>query len=141
MNQAPQQILCIEIKTVTFGSSQLNLQQLPTMTVFQSDDHTYHLATGIELIKAAILDVVSRLGSDHDRQGVYSYLSPFDLQTEETFEPVRLLFQVRVLPGNNIDALIHSIETHPIENHSFDYLSCTNNLLRMLLYKSIYFFD
>jgi hypothetical protein len=79
-------LLIIEIKTVE--QVDFNPAQVTPMTVFQDSAGRYHLATGIKQIESAIIDSIPHLGSN--------FRHP-------------LLFDVQILPGDNIDALMASI--------------------------------
>ena len=87
MNQQPQQILIVEIKTVE--SASINTEQLHSMVIYVDSNHNYFLSTGIERIKSAILDAIVHLGSN--------YRHP-------------LLFKVQVVPGDEQNAYLSSIK-------------------------------
>jgi hypothetical protein len=80
------QMLIIEIRTVERVDFDAN--QLTPMTVFQDSASNYHLATGIKQIESAIVEIIPYLGNN--------FRHP-------------LLFNVQILPGDNIDALMASI--------------------------------
>ncbi|NJK58877.1 MAG: hypothetical protein HC939_24330 [Pleurocapsa sp. SU_5_0] len=86
MNQ-PNSILIVEIRTVT--QVQFNSSQVSPIAVYQQSDRFYLDRQGLKQIEAAIIAALPRLGSN--------YRHP-------------LLFDVQVVPGDEIDALISSVE-------------------------------
>ncbi len=85
MNQ-PERILVVEIKTM--DNPGFDSTQLSTLTAF-SDSNNFYLGSNLELLKSVIIEAIIHLGSN--------YRHP-------------LLFNVQVLPGDEIDALIASCE-------------------------------
>lgn len=77
--------LAIEIRTEQFPPP--DLQLLPMMTIMQDAHGNYFFATGIETIKTAIIDSLPHLDSN--------FLYP-------------LSFQVQIVPGDMLDALMAS---------------------------------
>ena len=88
MNQ-PQRILVVEIRTI--NNPGLNRSQLSTLTAF-SDSKQLYLSSNLESIKSAILDAIVHLGNN--------FRHP-------------LLYDVQIIPGNEMDATIASIDYNP----------------------------
>lgn len=88
MNQ-PQRILVVEIRTM--DNPGLDRSQLSTLTAFDDSSQLY-LSSNLESIKSAILDAIVHLGNN--------YRHP-------------LLYNVQVIPGSEMDAMMASIERHP----------------------------
>ncbi|NJO97726.1 MAG: hypothetical protein HC764_18450 [Pleurocapsa sp. CRU_1_2] len=86
MNQS-NSILIVEIKTVT--QAQFNPNQVSPITVYQQSDRSYLDRQSLKQIELAVIAALPRLGSN--------YRHP-------------LLFDVQVVPGDKIDALIASVE-------------------------------
>jgi hypothetical protein len=68
----------------------MELESIPIITIMQDTHNNYFFATGIDLIKSAILGTIPHLDSN------YRY---------------PLLFQIQIIPGNRADALMASIES------------------------------
>lgn len=95
------QILVVEIKTI--DSAEFDTQQLSggqhsreahelrpqKMIIYRNSRNRYFLFTGIEKIRTAILDAIPRFGSNYHHP---------------------LLFDVQILPGNEMDAYMASID-------------------------------
>jgi hypothetical protein len=79
-------ILIVEIRIV--DRVDFDPAQVSSMTVFQDSASKYHLATGIKKIESAIVAAIPHLGNN--------FRHP-------------LLFNVQILPGDKIDALMASI--------------------------------
>jgi hypothetical protein len=77
--------LSLEIRTQASPPTELEL--LPSITIMQDTQDNYFFATGIELIKLAILGTIPHLDSN------YRY---------------PLSFQLQIVPGDRFDALIAS---------------------------------
>lgn len=86
MNQ-PERILTIEIRTM--DNPGFDSTQLSTLTAFSDSSNNLYLASNLKPLKPLILEAIIHLGSN--------YRHP-------------LLFNVQVLPGDEIDALIASVE-------------------------------
>ena len=79
------QLLMVEIKTI--DNSELSLEELPTITIYQDSQDNYFLAMEIDRIKNAVLGMVPHLGTNCRYP---------------------LLFSVRLLPGTESDAVVAS---------------------------------
>jgi hypothetical protein len=74
------------------------------MTVFQDSANKYHLATGIKQIESAIIDSIPHLGSN------FRHPLLFNVQQVDCTSCLRSSVpRLQILPGDNIDALMASI--------------------------------
>lgn len=82
------QLLMIEIKTIE--NSDISIDALPTITIYQDSQNNYFLSTGIEEIKNAVLGMLPHLNTNCRHL---------------------LLFSVRLLPGSKTDAYLNSLNS------------------------------
>jgi hypothetical protein len=83
--------LSLEIRTQA-SPPPIELEVLPMITIMQDTHNHYFIATGIETITTAIIDSIPHLGTN------FRY---------------PLLFQIEIIPGDRLDALIASFTQTP----------------------------
>ena len=86
-NMLSQQILVVKIETVDRAS--INTEQVQGIIAYKNQGDRYFLSTGIERVKTAMTEALPYLGKNYH---------------------TCLLFDVRVLSGNEADAVVASIE-------------------------------
>ena len=95
MNTSPQQILVVKIETIENNipeNAVFGARKLQEATVYKNLSNCYFVSTGIDLIKKAITDAVPQLAQKKKYRTC-------------------LLFDVRVLSGDEADAVAASVRT------------------------------
>lgn len=84
---SPNRTLIVEVRTIE--NSHFDPAQTLPLIIYQDTNDNYFISTGIEPIKAAIIQAIPHLGSNYRHS---------------------LLFDVQVISGDEVDAFIASVE-------------------------------
>ena len=88
MNQ--RKLIIVEVKMA--DDDDFDLSQVNSLTIYQDSENHYHFVGNLKEIQRAIGDAIVHLGNN--------YRHP-------------LIYDVQVIPGNEMDAVIASVDTHP----------------------------